>query len=228
MKVTALIAAAGIGKRMKSETCKQLLILNKNPIIHYSIDLFEKVDLINEIVIVAHKDIIPEIKSLRVSYKYKKVVAVIEGGKERQDSIKNGIDYLSQAPPDVVLIHDAVRPFIKQDMVKGLIKASEEHSCVVPSINLKDTIKSTQDGLFFEETMDRKLFRLIQTPQVFNYKLIKDAYTNIYNSQTTFTDDSSLVEKMGVKPFNYLGDEQNIKITTPFDLKMAEFIITNL
>ena len=229
MKVTALIAAAGIGKRMNSETCKQLLMLNKNPIIHYSIDLFEKVDLINEIVIVTHKNIIPKIKLLCISYKYKKVVAIIEGGKERQDSIKNGIDYLSQVPPDVVLIHDAVRPFIKQDMVEGLIKASEKHMCVVPSIDLKDTIKKiTHDGLFFEETMDRKLFRLIQTPQIFNYKLIKEAYTNIYNFTTTFTDDSSLVEKMGVKPFNYLGDEQNIKITTPYDLKMAEFLITNL
>ena len=225
MKVTAIIAAAGIGKRMNSDICKQLLKLNEKPIIHYSIDLFEKIDLINDIVIVANKDIISEIKSLSVLYKYKKILAVIEGGKERQDSIKNVIDYLSLTPPDVVLIHDAVRPFIKQDMVEGLIRASENHLCVVPSIDLKDTIKSTHDGLFFDETMDRKLFRLIQTPQVFNYKVIKEAYTIIYNNKNTFTDDSALVEKMGIKPFNYHGDELNIKITTPFDLKMAEFLI---
>ena len=228
MKVSAIIAAAGIGKRMNSGKCKQLLKLNGNPIIHYSIDLFEKVDLINEIVIMANCDIVSEIKSLSIVYKYKKIAAIIEGGKERQDSIKNGIDYLSQSPPDMVLIHDAVRPFIKQDMVEGLIKASEEHLCVVPAIDLKDTIKSTQDGLFFEKTMDRKLFKLIQTPQAFNYKVIKDAYANIYNTKTVFTDDSSLVEKMGIKPFIYHGDEQNIKITTPFDFKMAEFLIKNL
>lgn len=228
MKVSAIIAAAGFGKRMNSDTCKQLIKLNENPIIHYSIDLFEKVDLINEILIVANKDIILEIESLYVAYKYKKVVAIIEGGKERQDSIKNGIDYLSQTSPDVVLIHDAVRPFIKQNMIEGLIKASEKHLCVVPSIELKDTIKSTHDGLFFEETMDRNLFRLIQTPQAFHYKLIKEAYDGIYNKNITFTDDSSLVERMGIKPFNYPGDEHNIKITTPFDLKMAEFFIKNL
>jgi len=227
MKVSAIIASAGFGKRMNSDTCKQLLKLNENPIIHYSIDLFEKVNLINEILIVANKDIISEIESLSIAYKYKKVVAVIEGGKERQDSVKNGIEYLSQTPPDVVLIHDAVRPFVKQDMIEGIIRASEDHLCVVPSIDLKDTIKSTHDGLFFEETMDRSLFRLIQTPQAFNYKLIKEAYNEIYNNKTIFTDDSSLVEKMGIKPFNYPGDEHNIKITTPFDLKMAEFLMEN-
>jgi 2-C-methyl-D-erythritol 4-phosphate cytidylyltransferase len=190
--------------------------------------LFEKVNLINEIVIVANNDIIPEIKSLSVSHSYKKVAAIIQGGQERQDSVKNGIGYLSQAPPDVVLVHDAVRPFIKQDMVEGLIKASEEHLCAVPAVNLKDTIKRTQDGLFFEETLDRKLFRLIQTPQAFNYKIIKDAYDNVYNAKTIFTDDSALVEKMGIKPFIYPGDEQNIKITTPFDFKAAEFLIKHL
>jgi 2-C-methyl-D-erythritol 4-phosphate cytidylyltransferase len=228
MEITAIIAAAGIGKRMNSNTCKQLLKINEKPIIHYSIDLFEKIDLINNILIVTNKDIIPEIKSLSVSYKYKKIVDIIEGGKERQDSVKNAIDYLSHDPPDVVIIHDAVRPFIKQDMVEGLIKASKEHLCVVPSIDLKDTIKSTQDGLYFKETMDRGLFKLIQTPQAFNYKVIKEAYDNVYNSKIMFTDDSSLVEKMGIKSFNYHGDEQNIKITTPFDFKMAEFLIKNL
>jgi 2-C-methyl-D-erythritol 4-phosphate cytidylyltransferase len=224
-KISVIIAAAGIGKRMNTDKCKQLLELDSKPILHYSIAAFDLCDSINEIIVVANNSIYPEVIEMLYKYNYRKVKKVVIGGEERQDSVKNALDFLLNDPPEIVLIHDAVRPFIKNSFIKSIIESAKIFECVIPALKLKDTIKYTPDGKYFENTLDRSMYRLIQTPQAFRFDLLYKAYVRAYEDSFYGTDDSSLVERLGVKPYVFDGYGNNFKITTPDDLKFAEILI---
>lgn len=226
-EIVILIAAGGRSKRMGLEISKQMLLLNSNPLIHYSISLFDSIDEVDNILLVVNDDIIDEIHSIVKKNNYKKVINIIKGGLERQDSVYNGLLFYKEYNPKIILIHDAARPFINKTLVKSVISATKKYEAAIPAINVKDTIKYTEDGVFFSHTIDRNKYRLIQTPQGFNFDLLFKSYETAYHNKIIATDDSSLVELLGINPYIVQGFEENLKITTQFDYLIAKKIIEN-
>jgi len=226
-KNSVVIAAAGIGKRMNTGICKQIIEIAGKPILHYSIAAFELCDLIDEIIIVTNNTIIAQVRNIVQQFNYRKVTAVIEGGAERQDSVMNALNHLSIDHPKIVLVHDAVRPFIKVKFINEIINKALKYGSAIPAIKPKDTIKYTEDNICFDNTIDRSKYRLIQTPQAFEFNLLLEAYKNAYSSGFYGTDDASLVENLKIKPVIFDGLEENIKITTPYDLRLAEYLVDN-
>ena len=225
MSVSVIIAAGGKGSRMNLDVCKQLLELNNFPIIHYSISVFESIEEVTNILLVVNEKIIDDVKGIINHYNYKKIIGIIKGGKERQDSVFSGLQFCKNNPPDIVLIHDAVRPFINKSFVRSIILATEKYDAVIPALNLKDTIKYTVNGKFISNTPDRDKFRVVQTPQGFKFNLLFESYIFAKENKVLTTDDSSIVEINGVSPFLVEGLEQNLKITTQNDLMLAKTII---
>lgn len=225
MSISVIIAAGGKGSRMNLNVCKQLLDINNYPIIHYSISVFESIDDVTNILLVVNEKIIDEIKNIINNYKYKKIIGIIKGGKERQDSVFTGLKFYEKKPPDIILIHDAVRPFINKTLVKSVINATKIYDAAIPALKIKDTIKHTDNGNFINTTPDRDKFRIVQTPQGFKFDLLFKSYILAMENNILTTDDSSIVEKSGISPFLVEGLEENIKITTQNDLKLAKTII---
>ena len=222
-KCAAIIVAAGKGKRMKSAKAKQFIEINGRTIIERTVDKFEKASIVDHIVIVSSLEGIDEIKNMVNLNKWQKVINVVEGGKERQNSVYNGLLAI-KSDTDVVLIHDGVRPFIKEDEItKMAYEARDKKACVLGA-KVKDTIKVCSDSGKIEETPDRSYLWAVQTPQAFDYSLIKKAYESLGESDIV-TDDASVAEKYGADVFVIEGGYDNIKITTPEDLYFAKAIL---
>lgn len=225
MKVVAIIVAGGIGKRIgDSNLPKQFLILRDKPILAHTVEKFEKCDLIDEIILVVPEDYLGYCSQAIVDkYSFNKIKRIICGGEERQDSVNKGL----KACPDntsIVAIHDGVRPFISSEKISESINLCEQKKAVILAVPAKDTIKRVEDGLAIT-TLDRKKLWLVQTPQVFEYKLILDAYEKAREDSFVGTDDSILVERLGYEVTVLKGEYQNIKITTAEDLIIAEKIL---
>lgn len=227
MKNSVIIVAAGSGKRMKSAIAKQYIELKGRTILSYTVETFEKSDYIDEIILVTSSEAIDYVKENIVQkYNFKKVKAVVEGGKERQDSVYNGLKNVSN-DCDVVLIHDGVRPFVGDSYIAKLESIAMEFGACVLGAPVKDTIKVCDSEGYITDTPERSTLWLAQTPQCFKYDIIMKAYEKAYNEGYTGTDDSMLVEKTGVKVKMVEGDYNNIKITTPEDLYIGEVILEN-
>lgn len=222
MKTSVIIVAAGVGKRMGSSIPKQFLELNGKPILHYTIDTFEK-SVVNEIIIVTNKENIDYVKN-EIALPFKKVKAVVAGGSERQYSVYNGIKTVDKNC-DIVLIHDGVRPFVTQDNINDIIAETAENSCCVLGMPIKDTIKMCDENGFVSSTPQRSLVWQAQTPQAFKYDLILNAYEKAMSDDFLGTDDSMLVERLGYKIKMVKGSYQNIKITTPDDINIGNSIL---
>lgn len=227
MKNSVIIVAAGSGKRMKSAIAKQYIELKGRTILSYTVETFEKSDYIDEIILVTSSEAIDYVnKNIVQKYNFKKVKAVVEGGKERQDSVYNGLKNVSN-DCDVVLIHDGVRPFVGDSYIAKLESIAMEFGACVLGAPVKDTIKVCNSEGYITDTPERSTLWLAQTPQCFKYDIIMKAYEKAYNEGYTGTDDSMLVEKTGVKVKMVEGDYNNIKITTPEDLYIGEVILEN-
>lgn len=214
MKTTAIITAGGTGKRMGRP--KQFLELLGKPIIEWTISVFKACKLINDIILVVTED------DMKQSEKYNLKLAI--GGKERVDSVKNGLK-LVESDTDLVLIHDGARPLITSDIIETSIRTAMNNDAVIVGVPVKDTIKEVDnDSLDVIRTLDRKLLWHIQTPQIFKYSLIKTAYENM---KGFVTDDAKLVEDLGINVKVIMGSYENIKITTPEDLLVAETLLKN-
>ena len=225
VKASVVIVAAGSGKRMKSKVAKQFIEIKNKPVVAYSIEKFEGSDNISEIVIVTGENDIDYFKSEIIEkYGYKKVKAVVKGGSERQYSVYNGLKALDKKT-DIVLIHDGVRPFIKLEEIDRLIDEARIHKACVLGVKVKDTIKVCDENGFVEDTPKRELLWSAQTPQVFDYSLIMEAHKKAEEEEFLGTDDSMLVERMGYKIKMVEGSYENIKITTPEDLIIAEGLV---
>ena len=221
----AIIVAAGKGSRMNEKINKAFLLLGEKPTIYYALNAFENSGLIDEITIVAQKDDFKKIEQINKKYGFGKIKKIVEGGKERQDSVYNGLISIKKAKDDdIVLVHNASNPFIKEEEIFSCIKAAKEHGAAVVGFPLKDTIKKIKDD-FVDKTIDRENVYQVQTPQGAKYRLFIDAYKNAKIKSIKATDDVSLVEALGKKvkiiPCSY----ENIKITTKDDLKIAEGIL---
>ncbi len=214
-KVGAVIVAAGSGKRMGTDIPKQFLLLNDEPIIRHTVEKFQNCKKIDEIVVVTGKEHIKTCCDILKDAD--KLKAVVPGGKERQDSVVKGIEALSE-DCEYVLIHDGVRPFIKNDDILRVIEAVKKWNACVMAVKSKDTVKIAEEG-FVKATPDRSTLWNAQTPQAFKTDLIKKAYKKAAEEKAVLTDDAMAAELLGERVRIVEGGYYNIKITTPEDLK---------
>lgn len=203
---------------------KVYLKIKGKPILCYSLEKFTLCELIDEIVVVTREDDLSLFKEILDNYNFKKEIKVTIGGRLRQDSALKGLHAFEEAGPDIVLVHDAARPFFSSKLVERLIEAAKEHGAAIPALPLKDTIKEVREG-FVERDLDRSKLFSIQTPQCFSYSLLRYCTDEATKAGLYFTDDAGAVYSIGgVKPKVIEGEETNIKITTPMDIWLAERI----
>jgi 2-C-methyl-D-erythritol 4-phosphate cytidylyltransferase len=223
MKVTAIIAAAGAGRRMKSDRPKQLLVLNETPILVYTIRKFDRCRLVDRIVVAAPRESVDEIRKLVAAAGFSKSVSVVQGGARRQDSVATAMQHLD---PDttIVAVHDAVRPFVSVEEIEAVIYEAEKSGAAVLAIPIVDTVKQIRKDRI-ESTLTRDNLVLAQTPQVFRIEVLRDAFERAKKDEYYGTDESSLVERMDHPVTIIRGAERNIKITRPDDLTLARFYL---
>lgn len=220
----AVIVAAGKGKRMGSEISKQFIKVNGHPILFYTIKAFEESELIQEIYLVlSSEDISYSREEIFNRYTFNKPIHIVTGGKERQDSVYNGLKAIKDC--EIVLIHDGARPFVTHEIIEKGIKYAKEHGACACGVTPKDTIKVKDHSGFSLSTPNRNSLFAVQTPQCFNYDLILHCHEKIKEEGTAVTDDTMIIESCGHKVFLFEGSYENIKITTPEDMWLAERIL---
>lgn len=214
-RISAIIVAAGEGKRYGSS--KQTAMLKGKTVLDRCLETFETHKNISEIILVLND------KEQGQQYldKYRKISAVIGGGKERQDSVKAGFGLIDPDTADIVLVHDGVRPLVNPDLIDRVIDKTREKGAAIPVIPVVDTIKRVE-GEKILCTVDRKKLFRVQTPQGYDHGILRKALENVDKNNYNGTDEAFLVEKMGNAVFVVAGDTRNIKITTPKDIRIAE------
>jgi len=214
----AIIIAGGKGIRMHKRINKLFLLLNKEPIIYFTLKIFQNCKNINKIILVIRPEDKNKFKSIIKSNKFSKVVKIVDGGLERQDSVYNGIKAIDKpGSDDIILFHNAVNPFVDEVTINNCISATKKFGAAVVGFPAKDTIKVVEDG-FVRQTIDRKLVWQVQTPQAMKYFLAIKAFERAYNDKFYGTDDVSLVERIGGSVKIVYCPRENIKITDPYDL----------
>jgi len=225
MAVLALIPAAGIGRRMGADVSKQFLTLAGRPILAHTLDIFQSSSLVDAIILVVPRQEQDLCRRLVLaSGPYSKLRPLVDGGAERQDSVRNGLLASGAAADDIVLIHDGVRPLFDPDHLPELIATAEKNGAAVLGVPVKDTIKRVAAGRV-TETPPRTDLWLAQTPQAFPFAVIAEAHEQARTEGFAGTDDASLVERLGRPVTMVKGDYRNLKITTPEDLLVAEALM---
>ena len=216
----AVIVAAGSASRMGG-TDKILEPLGGEPVILRTARVFQECDAIREIVIVTSPERIGPISQLCSGLS--KVIAVVAGGDSRQKSVQLGLNALSDKVK-LAAIHDGARPLVTWQLIDRVVRAANSYGAAAPAIPVKDTVKTVQGGIV-KDTPDRSTLRAVQTPQVFDFDLIRGALKKAFEDGATVTDDCSAVERLGMSVKIVEGDERNLKITTPLDLKIANLFL---
>jgi len=216
MKKIALIVAAGKGERMNADIPKQFLLLNDLPILMHTLNAFADLD---KRILVLPKSQIENWKALCKDYNFELKHILVAGGINRFSSVKNGLRKVDEG--SIVAIHDGVRPLISKNLTNKLIDTTKRGIGVVPVVPIKDSLRKVEGDN--SKAVSRSSLYKVQTPQCFFASTIKDAYRQ--NFSLFFTDDASVLESNGGKIISILGEEQNIKITTKEDLRIAEFFI---
>jgi 2-C-methyl-D-erythritol 4-phosphate cytidylyltransferase len=223
LKVGAIIAAAGFGRRMKTERPKQLLVLDGTPILVHTIRKFDACATIDYVIVTAPRELVKEVGELVKSAGFKKKTNVIEGGERRQDSVAMGLRHLEPGT-DIVAVHDGVRPFVPVEDIENVVRQAERTGAAILGVPIVDTVKHAERD-FVESTLTREHLVLAQTPQVFRTKILKEAFDRAAQDEYYGTDESSLVERLGHPVAIVRGSERNIKITRPSDLTLARAFI---
>ncbi len=216
----AVIVAAGSASRMGGID-KVMASLEGEPMIIRSVRRFQECDAVKEIVIVTREDLLVPIMDL--CHGFSKVTAVVVGGKSRDESVAMGLNTLSNKVK-LVAVHDGARPLVTFAVIDRTIRAANTYGAAAPAVPVKDTIKVVQGGIV-KETPDRSALRAVQTPQVFDFDMLRGALKKAKLDEIALTDDCSAVEHMGFSVKIVEGDEENIKVTTPMDLKIAEMLL---
>ena len=216
----AVIVAAGSASRMGGID-KVMAELGGEPMIRRTVRAFQNSDAITSIVIVTREDLIRPISAL--CRDMDKVVAVVAGGSSRQESVHLGLNALPKGTK-LAAVHDGARPLISWEVIDRTVRAANTYGAAAPAIPVKDTIKVVQGGLV-KETPDRATLQAVQTPQVFDFDLLRGALKKAETDGAQVTDDCSAVERLGMKIKIVEGDERNLKVTTPLDLKIAELLL---
>lgn len=222
MNYTAIVLAAGSGSRMNTKVKKQYLLLEEKPILYYSLKAFEESAVTDIVLVVGHGEVEYCKKEIVERYQFKKVTAIVEGGKERYHSVFEGLKAIKNT--DYVLIHDGARPFVTNEILKRVMNSVVEYRACVVGMPVKDTIKIADENGYSKETPERKNVWMIQTPQCFEFGLIYEAYEKMLQEEDeTITDDAMVLERVHGLPVKLIeGSYRNIKITTPEDLVIAE------
>ncbi|HOQ08600.1 MAG TPA: 2-C-methyl-D-erythritol 4-phosphate cytidylyltransferase [Syntrophomonadaceae bacterium] len=220
-----VIAAAGAGSRMGSRINKQYLLLNNRPVLAYSLDIFEQFEAVDEIVIVARASEISYCEEEIVrKYKYRKVSRVVAGGPERQDSVWAGLSQLNDQTA-YVAVHDGARPLLSLDLLQALYREARRWGAAIPGVISRDTLKMVDRDSFVSHTLDRNSVVAVQTPQIFEFHELKKAYQEAFCDNFRATDDASLFERYIGRVKVVAGQYDNLKITTPEDIIIAESLL---
>jgi 2-C-methyl-D-erythritol 4-phosphate cytidylyltransferase len=222
----AIIAAAGQGTRMAGKRPKQFLDLAGTPIIFHTLKVFEQCDAIQEIIVVVTAEETAWFLSLADKHDLRKIKAVVPGGATRAESVLHGLDALEKRNPEIVAVHDGVRPFVTADEIARTVQAAKLEGAAILVAAPVDTVKEVTDGVVIR-TLKRDGLRNALTPQCFTYKLLRRAYEEADVSDPDLTDESSLVERLGVRIVTVAGSLRNIKITRAEDLVVAEALLKN-
>jgi 2-C-methyl-D-erythritol 4-phosphate cytidylyltransferase/2-C-methyl-D-erythritol 2,4-cyclodiphosphate synthase len=225
MKTIAIIPAGGAGKRLKSHVAKQYLFLDHIPVLVHTLKIFQKSKVIDNIVLALPPDDLVSIRQEIIDkYSLTKVTTIVAGGKERQDSVRNSLSAIN-GKCDVVVIHDGVRPFVTEKMIRRVVAAAETTGAASAGVKAKDTIKETKKDNMVVATIPRQNLWLTQTPQAFKFELLKEAYKSAHDEKFYGTDDASLLERIGKKVKMIEGSYKNIKITTQEDILIADALM---
>lgn len=226
MKTIAIILASGVGARLGLDIPKQFFEIRKKTVLEYSILAFHKQNNVDEIVIVSHPDYISKVEEIVKKGSLNKVSKIIAGGETRQKSASNGINAIKESEAKV-LIHDAVRPFVTKRIIDECISTLDEYKAVNVAIESSDTIIEIDEENCIKSIPQRKFLKRVQTPQGFDLSTIKKAHQlALENDNLSFTDDCGLIQEFKLAKIKVIeGDENNIKITYPSDIKIAENII---
>lgn len=222
-----VIAAAGLGSRMNSKLNKQYMLIKGRPVLAYALDAFENFDAVDSMVVVANSADIEYCKNAIVKkYGYQKVIGVISGGKERQDSVWSGLRTFENHT-GLVAIHDGARPLLTKQLLVDLLSAAERWDAAVPGVPARDTLKKVDEKGFIVDTLDRSRIVAVQTPQVFNFEMLWKAFQMAYAEGIYGTDDASLFERYIGRVKIVKSDNRNLKITTPEDIAVAESLLSS-
>lgn len=233
MNVIVIIPAAGLGTRMapaggRPQTSKQFNELSGVPILLHTLRKFAAAPAVKEIYL-AMRQSDPESEAFvqrMHADKLAKPVHVVEGGENRQQSVANALDAVNAADDDIIMVHDAVRPLVDQEIISNVIEAVEKYGAAIAAVPAVDTIKQverTAEGAVIHATIPRAQIVMAQTPQGFRYDVIRKAFDDAVADGFTGTDEASLVERGGGVVFVVMGSSRNMKITTPADMQLAEF-----
>jgi len=236
MKVVAIIPAAGLGTRMapggkRAQPSKQFFEISGAPILIHTLRVFARNRQVSQIVIALRRNEMERFSRQLEKEKLADKVVLVEGGEHRQESVANALAGFKAAKDDIVLVHDAVRPFVDDEIISNVIQAVEKHEAAIAGLPAVDTIKQvdrTAEGALITSTIPRERVVQAQTPQGFRYELIKRAFDSAATDGFIGTDEASLVERLGADVWVVMGSARNIKITTPADLELAEFLIAQL
>ena len=219
MKKYVIIVAGGKGLRMGSDLPKQFLPVGGKPVLMHTLEVFRKYDAAIQLILVLPREQQDFWKQLCREHDFDVEHRVADGGETRFQTVKKGLA-LVQAP-GLVGVHDGVRPFVSVEVIRRCYDLAEQHKAVIPVVDVVETLRHlTEVG---SETVSRNDYKLVQTPQVFDVELLKQAYEQEFTP--FFTDDASVVEAMGVPVHLAAGNRENIKITTPFDLKVGSALL---
>jgi 2-C-methyl-D-erythritol 4-phosphate cytidylyltransferase len=220
--LTAIIVAAGDSRRMGFD--KLFATIAGRPVIAHTIHGFERANCVDEIIVVAREDRHGEIKTVVRDENFKKIRSIIPGGKHRQDSVRAGLDHLDAATK-YVAVHDAARPLITAEQIESVFEQCRVHAAASLAEPISDTLKYANNEFFVTSPVDRHQLFAMQTPQVFERRLIEDAYRAVYAENASVTDEVSAVERLGRKVILVPNKDLNFKITYPRDLALAEFVL---
>ncbi len=227
MTVAAIIPAAGLGVRMKTGTPKPYLLLHDKPLLAHTLRAFEISPEVSQVAVVVHPEDLDHCQTQVIDpFQFKKVLRLIPGGKERQDSVYQGLKVLRQKEDlEIVLVHDGVRPFISPDHIRQVIQAARRSGAAVLGLPATDTLKRLNPKREVVETINRQEIWHIQTPQAFHPDLLWRAFVSAYSRNFYGTDEAMLVEQLPHPVVVIPGSPFNLKITTPEDLRLAEALL---
>lgn len=224
MITSVIIPAAGFGERMGATIGKQFLLMNDKPILVHTLERFEQCKEVKEIIVATQRSSFGIIEEIKQKYSLSKLRAPIEGGERRQDSITNALRFIDPKA-EIIVVHDAVRPFVHFKEITQSIETAKYFGASIVAVRAKDTMKQASTDGRVEKTLNRSSLWSVQTPQTFQRQILIDAYANAAKLNITATDDSFLAEQIGVLPIIVEGSYENIKITTPDDLLLAELLL---
>ncbi|MCX7876608.1 MAG: 2-C-methyl-D-erythritol 4-phosphate cytidylyltransferase [Melioribacteraceae bacterium] len=223
MKTYAIIPSGGLGKRANSNLPKQYIKFNNKELIAYTLQVFQSSNLIDEIIVSAKNSYFELLETIKKNFEISKLNLLVEGGDERQDSVFNALRAINANDDDLIVVHDAVRPLITKELIYDAVQTAHDFGAAVVAIKSKDTLLKGNE--FVTQYLDRSDVYYVQTPQVFKYKIIKEAFKKAKEDNFVGTDESMLVHRIGYEIKIVKGSYINFKVTTDEDIRLLSMIL---